>query len=183
LTFTGATTGNFRFLFNGFPTADIAFSSTAATLATNIQTALAALTDPIAMTGLVSCSGSGTGPWQVDVTFSGAALRYQSMLAYTVEQVAGTACDASSVTAAFTGTVTTTNFAIHPEAAIFAPRQFQPVPAQTGREITDVLDTESGLSFRLIIDYDTPNRGVRLAIDMLYGVKKLRENAGIRLLA
>jgi hypothetical protein len=84
---------------------------------------------------------------------------------------------------ASTGTVTTTNFAIHPEAALFAPRQFAEVPAETGRTIANVLDDESGLTFRLIIDYDTANRGVRLAIDMLYGSVRLRDAAGIRLLA
>jgi hypothetical protein len=182
IVFTGSTAGVFRLGFNGFYTGDITFNSTAATLASNIQTALQALTDPITMTGLASASGSGTGPWTVDVTFSGAALRYPSALSFTVENVSGTALD-GTVTVANTGTVTTTNFALHPEAILFAPRMFEDIPNETGVQSVQVMDEESGLSLRLIYTYDIANRSVRIGYDALYGVTRLRDAAGVRVLA
>jgi hypothetical protein len=179
LTFSGGSNGEtFRLRWNGYVTADIAYSSTPATLATNIQTALAALADPIALTGLVSASGSA-GP-VIDVTFSGAALRYPSGLAATVEGVGGTAYT-GTVSTANQGTVTTTNFALHPEAILFAPRMFTEIPNDTGVQSLQVMDAESGLSLRLIYTYDMANRSVRIGYDALYGVTRLRNAAGLRI--
>jgi hypothetical protein len=69
LTFASATGGTFRLMFRKEETADIAWSGTAATLLTNISTALNALPAVSAGSGLVV---SGAGPFTV--TFSGAGL-------------------------------------------------------------------------------------------------------------
>lgn len=180
LTFSGGSNGEtFRLIFNGIVTADIAYNSTGATLATNIQTALAALVDPITMTGLVAAAvSSGT---IIDVTFSGAALRYNSALTFTVQDVAGTAY-AGTCTVANQGTVTTTNFALHPEALILAFRPFPDIPPETGVTPVQIMDEESGLALRLIYTYDMSNRSVRVGFDALYGVNTLRQAAGERLI-
>lgn len=184
---TGGTAAEtFRLIFNGFETADIAHHATAATLATNIQTALQAMTEPIAMTGLASASGSGTGPWQIDVTFSGAALRFPSVLTGSVEGVAGTPY-AGTIAVANTGTVTSTNLAFHEDAAIFAPRAFRPIPAEAGVLITQVTDddpdTGTGITLRLLGQYDMANRAYRIGLDILYGVTALRGESLQRVLA
>lgn len=186
LTFANGNNGEtFRLVWNGFETADIAFNSTAATLVSNIQTALRAMTEPIAMgSGTVSVAGSNINA--IDVTFASTALRYPSALTYSVAGVSGTAYS-GTCSIATTGTVTTTNLAFHEDAAIFVPRMFKPIPQGAGVVVTQVTDDDpeegTGITLRVMGSYSQADRGYRIGIDVLYGVAQLRDSACQRLVA
>lgn len=186
LTFTGGNAGEtFRLVWNGFETGDIAHNATAATFAGNIQTALRALVDPITMGTQVAASGSGSGPWVIDVTFSGDALKYPSALTSSLEEVAGTAYT-GTIAIANQGTVTSTNLAFREDAAIFVPRAFKPIPAGAGAVITQVTDDDpekgTGMTIRVIGQYSMADRAYRIGLDVLYGVAALRDAACQRVL-
>ncbi len=185
LNFVGGNNGEtFRLVWNGFETADIAFNSTAATLVSNIQTALRALTDPITM-GASTVSVAGAAITAIDVTFALGALNYPSALVYQTEGVAGTAYTG---TCAVTnqGTVTTNNLAFHRESALFCPRMFPDIPPGQGvnaYQLTDDdPDTGTGLTLRVLQWYDGDAREYRVGFDVLYGVTLARNVGAQRVL-
>jgi hypothetical protein len=83
-----------------------------------------------------------------------------------------------------TGTPNSTkNLAIHQEAMILAVRPFVDPPPQSGVQVATVQDPETGLSLRVQYQYDMANRGVRVGLDILYGVAVLRPTAGVVVLS
>src|SRR5579864_3585659 len=78
------------------------------------------------------------------------------------------------------GTPNTTKcLALHKEAILFATRPFRDLPPGSGVQASSIVDEESGLSIRVLYQYDMSNRGVRVAFDILYGVVALRPSVGI----
>lgn len=69
----------------------------------------------------------------------------------------------------------TKNLALCPEAMILATRPFRDVPAGSGVEATTIDDPETGLTIRVVYQYDIANRGMRVGFDILYGVAQLRD--------
>ena len=65
LNFTGSTTGNFQLWVNGYATGNIAYSATAATLVSNINTALDAIADGLDW----SATASGTNINDIEITY------------------------------------------------------------------------------------------------------------------
>ncbi len=178
VTFTGGNNGElFKLVWNGFETSDIAFSTTPATLATNIQNALTTLADPIVMTGLATVAGAGSGPWTADITFSGAALNFLSSVFVQLEGVSGTAYSGTSAVTT-TGTTTTTNLAFTEDGAIFVPRRFADIPAGAGAMFGEVTDDDpnegTGITIRVIGQYSRADRAYTAGVDVLYGTKILR---------
>lgn len=74
--------------------------------------------------------------------------------------------------------VETRNLAFHPEALILATRPFRDPPAATGVQAALVQDPATGLSLRVLYSYDMATRGVRVGLDILYGVALLRAAMG-----
>jgi hypothetical protein len=72
----------------------------------------------------------------------------------------------------------TYNFAFNPEAIVVATRPFADVQSNN-IEVATVSDPDLGLSMRAMLTYDMAERGHRLGLDVLYGVAKGREAAGI----
>jgi len=77
----------------------------------------------------------------------------------------------------------TKNLAYHREAFIFVSRPFKPIPAGAGVLTTQINDTDTGISIRVLYQYDMDNRGMRVAFDVLYGVAELRDAAGVVVLS
>lgn len=74
----------------------------------------------------------------------------------------------------------TKNLAIHKDAMILASRPFvDDMPANAGAEQAVVVDPETGLAIRVVMQYDIANRGVRVGYDALYGVAALRPTLGV----
>lgn len=73
----------------------------------------------------------------------------------------------------------TQNVAFNPEALILATRPFRDPPANSGVQVSQIVDPVSGLVIRVIYFYDVNYRGVRVGFDILYGAAKLRDSAGI----
>ncbi len=186
LNFVGGANGQtFRLVWNGFETADIVFDTTAATLIANINTALRAMTDPITMSsGTVTASGSVITA--ISITFAGAALRYNSTVRFSVEGVSGTAY-AGTCAVTTSGTITENNLAFHEDAAIFCPRRFVDIPQGAGIVMAQVTDDDpvvgTGITLRVMGQYDIANRQYRMGLDVLYGVRDLRAAAAQRVLA
>lgn len=77
----------------------------------------------------------------------------------------------------------TKNLAFHPTAFILATRPFIDPPPSTGVQAATVRDPDTGLVIRVIYTYDVSYRGVRVGLDILYGVAELRDAAGIVVLS
>lgn len=83
-----------------------------------------------------------------------------------------------------TGTPNSTkNLAFHREAFILATRPFMDPPQATGVQAATVSDPDTGLIIRVLYTYDIAYRGVRVGLDILYGVAELRDAAGIVVLS
>ena len=79
-----------------------------------------------------------------------------------------------------TGTPNSTkNLAFHRDALILATRPFRDPPPGSGVQASTMLDPETGLSLRVLYQYDIGNRGVRVGLDILYGVAVLRPTLGV----
>lgn len=79
-----------------------------------------------------------------------------------------------------TGTPTTTyNLAFHPQAIILAMRGLPEPPASTGIKAATVRDPDTGIVLRAVYSYDVAYRGVRVGLDILYGVAVLRNAAAV----
>jgi hypothetical protein len=73
------------------------------------------------------------------------------------------------------GTPTVThNLAFHPEAFILAMRPLPDAPAGSGTVSASIVDPDTGIAIRSQISYDPAFRGVRVSLDVLYGVAVLR---------
>jgi hypothetical protein len=185
LNFVGGNNGEtFRLRWNNFETADIAFNTTAATLVSNIQTALQALVDPITIGSNVTVAG--TVITAIDITFAGIGLRYPSAIVYSTEGVSGTA-NSGTCAVSTTGTITTTNLAFHKNAAVFAARRFAQVPQGQGVVVAEAQDDDpdqgTGITLRVMAWYDGTARAYRVGLDVLYGVAQGRDAMTERLLA
>ena len=83
-----------------------------------------------------------------------------------------------------TGTPSSTkNIALHREAFILATRPFMDPPANSGVQAATVRDPDTGIVIRVIYSYDIAHRGVRVGLDILYGVAVLRNAAGVVVLS
>jgi hypothetical protein len=83
-----------------------------------------------------------------------------------------------------TGTPNSTkNLAIHRETLLLATRPFMDPPANTGVQAATVRDPATGLVIRVIYTYDIAYRGVRVGMDILYGVAVLRPTTGVVVLS
>ncbi len=83
-----------------------------------------------------------------------------------------------------TGTPNSTkNLAFTPDAMMLATRPFRDPPAGSGVAVSTVQDAESGLTLRVLSQYAMGDRGVRVGFDMLWGVVKLRDAAGMVVLS
>jgi hypothetical protein len=69
----------------------------------------------------------------------------------------------------------TKNLAFHPEAFILAMRGLPEPPAATGAQAATIRDPESGLVIRVLYAYNPSYLGVQVTLDVLYGVKVLRD--------
>ncbi len=69
----------------------------------------------------------------------------------------------------------TKNLAFHPEAFILAMRGLPEPPASTGAQAATIRDPESGLVVRVLYAYNPSYLGVQVTLDVLYGVKVLRD--------
>lgn len=162
---SGATAGNFTLTYQGQTTGNIAWNASAAT----IQTAVRAL------------STVGAGNATVTLIATG---KFQIVLIGTV------AGNTSSFTLDGSGLTTSAgsikdmaiNLAMHKNAILLASRPLIEPPQDSGVKTASVVDQESGLSLRIQWQYDMAYRGVHVGIDLLYGVVKLRDVAGVRLL-
>jgi len=78
---------------------------------------------------------------------------------------------------------TTNNLAFHPEAFILAMRALPEPPANTGARAAVIRDPQSGLVLRVLYAYNPNYLGVQVTMDVLYGVKVLRDAAGVLVLS
>ncbi len=77
----------------------------------------------------------------------------------------------------------TKNLAFHPEAFILAMRGLPEPPPNTGAKAATIRDPESGLVLRALMSYNPTYLGVQVTLDVLYGVKVLRDAAGVVVLS
>ena len=77
----------------------------------------------------------------------------------------------------------TKNLAFHKDAMILATRALEAPPQGSGVQASSITDIESGLTMRAMSQYSMSDRGLRLGLDMLYGVKKLRDASGVVVLS
>lgn len=77
----------------------------------------------------------------------------------------------------------TKNLALHRGAAIVAFRPLADPPSGAGVGAMTIFDEQTGVVMRVLSQYDMSHRGVRVAVDCLYGVAELRDAAGVVVLA
>jgi hypothetical protein len=167
LSTTGTLGGTYTLTFNGQTTSAIAFNATAAT----VQAALVALSSVGAGNVLVTGTTPTTAGGTLQVYFTGTL--YGTTLPLT-----GSGGSLTGTGSALTISTTTDNIAMHKNAIMFASRPFAPIPAGSGVMVAQANDPESGLSIRLSAQYDVNNIGVRVNLDILYGIQVLRANQG-----
>lgn len=86
----------------------------------------------------------------------------------------------SQLVPAVAGTpISTKNIAFAPGAVLLAMRGLPEAPAGAGAVSSVVNDPASGLSLRVTMAYNAANLGVQVTVDVLYGVKKLRDEKGV----
>lgn len=83
------------------------------------------------------------------------------------------------VPATGTSPVNTKNIAFAPGAVLLAMRGLPEAPAGAGAVSSVVNDPVSGLSLRVTMAYSAANLGTQITVDVLYGVKKLRDEKGV----
>lgn len=90
----------------------------------------------------------------------------------------------SQLVPAVEGTPTVTNnLAFDPGAIILASRALPMAPTGSGTVQSVVADPVSGLTVRCSMSYDHDDLGVQTTFDILYGVKKLRDEKGFVVLS
>ena len=161
---SGSSAGNFTLTFGGQTTGNIAYNASAATIQTAVQ-------------GLSSV-GAGN-----------ATVTQQATGKFTLVMAGALAANTASITGTFSGLTGTgsikdmaVNLALHKNAILLATRPLMDPPQDSGVKTASVVDEESGLAIRIQWQYDMAYRGVHCGLDLLYGVVKLRDIAGVRLL-
>lgn len=91
--------------------------------------------------------------------------------------------DGTAVTVDQEATNVVQNLAFHRNAFAIAMAPLPQIPSQLGAQVAVVSDPISGLSLRSRMFYDGDNSKVMVALDVLYGVKTLDPNLGVRLRA
>jgi hypothetical protein len=67
----------------------------------------------------------------------------------------------------------TKDIAFVPEAIMLAMRPFADPPPNSGVDVAQIQDPESGIIIRVLHQYDVSNRGIRVGFDILYGAAVL----------
>jgi hypothetical protein len=160
------TGGNFTLTFRGATTGNIAYNATASA----VKTALEGLST--VGTGNVDVAGTAGGPYTV--TWTGT-------LAGTTSKLTGNGAGLTGGTFAITDGYT--NLAFQRDAFLLATRPFMDPPPSAGVQAASVRDPDTGLVIRVIYTYDLAYRGVRVGLDILYGVVKLRDAFGVRVMS
>lgn len=91
--------------------------------------------------------------------------------------------DGTAVTVDQEATNVVQNLAFHRNAFAIAMAPLPQIPSQLGAQVAVISDPISGLSLRSRMFYDGDNSKVMVALDVLYGVKTLDPNLGVRLRA
>ncbi len=166
----GPTGGSFTLTYEAQTTAAIPWNATAL----QVESALAALST--LGKGKVRCSGGPLPGTAVTALIIGDAT--PTALTHTDSLTGGTS---PAVAIANVGTSTAANFnlAFHRDAMIFASRPFREIPPGYGVVASTMTDPETGLSIRVLLGYDIANRGMRVGLDILYGVRDLRPSLGL----
>lgn len=68
-------------------------------------------------------------------------------------------------------------------ALVMAMRPFATIPEGIGVRVATVRDPESGLMIRVIMAYNPSYLGTQITLDVLYGVKMLRDEKGVQVLS
>jgi len=155
----------------GYNVAQAAASTYTFNAQTTASVPTAGLTAAVLQAALVGLSSVGTG----GVVVSGpAGGPFNVVFTPTI--------DATGTLTASTATIsahTQTNIALHRDAVMFAVRPFPQTPFAAGVYTAQANDPESGLSIRISAQYDINNIGVRVNLDMLYGVQVLRPTLAV----
>jgi hypothetical protein len=69
----------------------------------------------------------------------------------------------------------TKNIAFHRDAIVLAMRSLPEPPANSGATAAVVRDAESGLLMRAVMAYNASHLGIQVTLDVLYGVKVVRD--------
>lgn len=69
----------------------------------------------------------------------------------------------------------TKNIAFHRDAIVLAMRSLPEPPANSGATAAVVRDSESGLLMRAVMAYNASHLGIQVTLDVLYGVKLVRD--------
>lgn len=89
-------------------------------------------------------------------------------------------CSAAVVTLNTTATTAVQNMMFHRNFAALAMAPLSEIGAQLGAKIASVTDPVSGLSVRSRLFYDGDKNTIKVALDVLYGVKILDGNLAVR---
>lgn len=158
VTLGSQSSGNFTLTYGGQTTGNIAYNASAAT----VQAALEGLSS--IGSGNVSVTGNTGGP-------------------YTIRMIGAKGGATASFTANFSGLGTPANasikdayynLALVPDALILAMRGLPTPPPETGVRGTVIRDPISGLVLRVLYSYNPSYLGTQVTLDVLYGVKLLR---------
>ena len=136
--------------------------------------ALQALSTIGTATNAVAVSGSAGGPYTV--TFGAGIPGAPVALTATASLTGGTS---PGVTIADSTTLTTHNLFLHKSSMMLATRQFAEIPAGSGVATATVVDPESGLSLRVLKQYNPQYRAEYVGFDILYGFVALRPSLGL----
>lgn len=166
----GATGGTFTLTYGAQTTAGIAFGATAAA----VQAALVALST-ITSAANVSVSGLGTSGSPYVVSFVGTLATGATALTGSAASLTG---GTPTITLADATTQGTRNLAYHKNAVMIAFRPLD-TPSTAGVEVAYANDPMSGVTLRILMQYQPQYRGVYVAYDILYGLVGLRNTQGV----
>lgn len=163
----GITGGTFTITYEAQTTSALAYNASAAT----VQAALAALST-LGSTVTVDGAGGNNGvyyiyiPNNLDSTPSAFTVNVGSLTGGTP---AATIADAP---------INYRNVAYHKNALMVAFRQLQ-TPVTAGVEVAYASDPDTGVTLRILMQYQPTYRGVYVAYDVLYGYVNLRPSQGV----
>jgi P22 coat protein - gene protein 5 len=173
VTITGSPTGGtFTITFGGQTTGNIAFNASPVA----VQTALISLIS--IESGNVIVSGVAGGPYTIEFT-NALATAATAITASATGLTGGT----SPNVAVTQPTNVTQNLALHKDAIMYAMRPFAPIAPSSGVATATVTDEESGLSIRVLKQYNPQYRAEYVGFDILYGMVALRPSLGVVMLS
>lgn len=166
----GATGGTFTLTYGAQTTAAIAFGATAAA----VQAALVLLST-ITTAANVLVSGLGTSASPYVISFIGTLSTGATAVTGSAGSLTG---GTPTLTVADATTQGTRNLAYHKNSVMIA---FRPIdtPSTAGVEVAYANDPMSGVSLRILMQYQPQYRGVYVAYDVLYGLVGLRNTQGV----